>query len=487
MNRILPHYYKYITENPHTLLVKIFGMHRVKMYHLRRKIHFVIMGSVFDSPEEIHKIYDLKGSLVGREATPKERDEGGVLKDKDLIIDGRKFHLGPKKEAFMAQIAKDARFLAKLNIMDYSLLIGIHDRNKRGEISADAAPPQSTALEKAPTIHPPQGEGNLRSKTPFRRGSVRFPNPDEEKGGAEGGVGGAEGGMGGAEVVMAKDVNNLVDDILEYGICKSSESEKYGDITGAAEGIACQEAPCCFPAADEDIPDINDIHCDDGDSDLDEDWDEHLDHFVIDDSDEDEVAPLVDSLKLKGIGKVKSVIQDSKTDFAIKVDTEVAGKGALGVEGGDLARFFRSSESLASIRHDDLNIDGAGEKTTRTGDNLSTAGSVGSDERFDPLSWLHLTNPKEKLVVRTYGPGKTRNHPWTSREDGGINSRSPDGKIREPDIYFAGIIDILQQYNHVKRVENFFKGFSHDRHQISAVPAEEYAERFIKFLESNII
>ena len=43
------------------------------------------------------------------------------------------------------------------------------------------------------------------------------------------------------------------------------------------------------------------------------------------------------------------------------------------------------------------------------------------------------------------------------REDGGINSRSQDGKIRESEIYFVGIIDILQQYNNVKRVENFYK------------------------------
>ena len=45
------------------------------------------------------------------------------------------------------------------------------------------------------------------------------------------------------------------------------------------------------------------------------------------------------------------------------------------------------------------------------------------------------------------------------REDGGINSRSADGKIRESEIYFAGIIDILQQYNNVKKFENFFKVF----------------------------
>lgn len=123
LKRILPHYYKYVTENPHTLLVRILGMHRVKMYHLRRKVHFVIMSSVFDTAEEIHNIYDLKGSTIGRSATLKEKSSGGVLKDQDLLNAGRKFHLSNKKDALIKQITSDAYFLASLNIMDYSLLV----------------------------------------------------------------------------------------------------------------------------------------------------------------------------------------------------------------------------------------------------------------------------------------------------------------------------------------------------------------------------
>jgi hypothetical protein len=80
------------------------------------------MDSVFDTPEKIHTVYDLKGSLVGREATEKERTHGGVLKDMDLVKDKAKLCLGSKKEAFINQLEKDADFLAELNIMDYSLL-----------------------------------------------------------------------------------------------------------------------------------------------------------------------------------------------------------------------------------------------------------------------------------------------------------------------------------------------------------------------------
>lgn len=94
------------------------------MYHLGRKVHFVIMASVFDTPQPIHTIYDLKGSLIGREASKSEREKGGVLKDSDLVKDERKLHLGKKRHDFLNQLEQDANFLAKLDIMDYSLLVG---------------------------------------------------------------------------------------------------------------------------------------------------------------------------------------------------------------------------------------------------------------------------------------------------------------------------------------------------------------------------
>ena len=103
----------------------IIGMHRVKMYHLNRQVRFVIMTSVFDTPEKINSIYDLKGSTLGRESSEAQRKNNCVLKDKDLLNDGRKLYLGSKKKEFMKQLSRDAKFLADLNIMDYSLLVSM--------------------------------------------------------------------------------------------------------------------------------------------------------------------------------------------------------------------------------------------------------------------------------------------------------------------------------------------------------------------------
>ncbi len=61
------------------------------------------------------------------------------------------------------------------------------------------------------------------------------------------------------------------------------------------------------------------------------------------------------------------------------------------------------------------------------------------------------------------GPAATKRHPWTGRQDNGINSRVITDKGTDErgfEIYYVGVIDILQQYNTVKRAENFFKVYN---------------------------
>jgi len=128
LRKILPQYYTYIKKHPHSLLVKYFGMHRVKP-HRRDRIYFLIMGSVFHSEKglEIHEQYDLKGSKKGRKSRPTE----SMKKDLDFIERGKLLHVGRKKaRMFKQQIKLDTEFLRKLGIMDYSLLVGIHYRNR---------------------------------------------------------------------------------------------------------------------------------------------------------------------------------------------------------------------------------------------------------------------------------------------------------------------------------------------------------------------
>ena len=113
-------------ENPNTLITRFYGMHRVKMHHLRRKMHFVIMASVFDTPKEIHIRYDLKGSKIGREATEKEKKSNGVLKDMDMINGANTISIGAAKRAMLMEQLRKVTiliryFFAKLMVLGRGL------------------------------------------------------------------------------------------------------------------------------------------------------------------------------------------------------------------------------------------------------------------------------------------------------------------------------------------------------------------------------
>lgn len=130
---ILKQYYTHVQENPHTLLSRFYGLHRVKLPR-GRKIHFVIMNNLFPPHKDIHETFDLKGSTVGREY-PEEKaakNPRAVLKDNNWINRGKKLEIGPEKRALLTeQLRRDSEFLERIRVMDYSLLVGIHNL-KRG-------------------------------------------------------------------------------------------------------------------------------------------------------------------------------------------------------------------------------------------------------------------------------------------------------------------------------------------------------------------
>lgn len=94
-----------------------------------RKIYFVVMGNIFPPNKDLHEVYDLKGATQGRyvPAAKIVPELQTTLKDLNWMESGRKLKLGPAKATLlMNQLARDCKFLARLNIMDYSLLVGLH-------------------------------------------------------------------------------------------------------------------------------------------------------------------------------------------------------------------------------------------------------------------------------------------------------------------------------------------------------------------------
>lgn len=135
LRKILRRYYNHVITNPDTLLSQFYGLHRVKIPY-GRKIHFVVMNNLFPPHRDIHRTFDLKGSTVGRNFKEEDLAKNPRATLKDLNWLRRNLHLefGPtKKAAFVEQMQRDVALLQELKIMDYSLLVGIHDLERGNE------------------------------------------------------------------------------------------------------------------------------------------------------------------------------------------------------------------------------------------------------------------------------------------------------------------------------------------------------------------
>uniref|UniRef100_A0A7E4VY87 1-phosphatidylinositol-3-phosphate 5-kinase n=1 Tax=Panagrellus redivivus TaxID=6233 RepID=A0A7E4VY87_PANRE len=128
-----PNYFDYmytaVTEKKLTALGKIFGVYQVayrnKEDNQEFKMDLLIMEFLFYK-KNVKKLWDLKGSLRNRYASPKS--SAPVLLDENLVQDlwGNQIYIHTHSKAALNQaMANDSRFLTSLDIMDYSLLAGI--------------------------------------------------------------------------------------------------------------------------------------------------------------------------------------------------------------------------------------------------------------------------------------------------------------------------------------------------------------------------
>eukprot|EP00466_Bigelowiella_natans_P003912 jgi/Bigna1/60713/fgenesh1_kg.14_\ len=82
----------------------------------------------------MHLIYDLKGSTQGRSASAKDialpptpSQTATILKDNDLRLSKRIFEIGYSlRNRYLSQLKKDVRFLVRMGVLDYSMLVGVH-------------------------------------------------------------------------------------------------------------------------------------------------------------------------------------------------------------------------------------------------------------------------------------------------------------------------------------------------------------------------
>lgn len=144
IHAILKQYHEYVVEkHGKTLLPQFLGLYRVTVDN--SDTYLLVMRNIFGGKYAIHKKYDLKGSTVQRQASEKEKTkELPTLKDNDFLEDNDKLMMpADAKEQLMSLLKGDTDFLTKLKLMDYSLLVGIHDVEQGKKEEADVLAAQA--------------------------------------------------------------------------------------------------------------------------------------------------------------------------------------------------------------------------------------------------------------------------------------------------------------------------------------------------------
>ncbi|MCI4395490.1 hypothetical protein PGIGA_G00181170 [Pangasianodon gigas] len=143
LQKLLPGYFMNLNQNKRTLLPKFYGLYCIQAGG--KNIRLVVMNNLLPRTVPMHLKYDLKGSTYKRRASPKERMKSlPTYKDLDFMQDMPEGLLleTDHYSALCKTIQRDCLVLQSFKIMDYSLLVGIHNVDRPGDEASMPVPDQ---------------------------------------------------------------------------------------------------------------------------------------------------------------------------------------------------------------------------------------------------------------------------------------------------------------------------------------------------------
>lgn len=454
------------------------------------------MNSVFDTDKVLSSFYDLKGSVLGRDAKVGE----SVKKDNDLRreLPESALRLQPDvRERLREQVRRDCNFLKDMEIMDYSMLVGIHyvpTKNSKGpkesirgrtfrgiskssyklersrsdtvailgqtpkSVSARGSPTfresavdshQRTRSELTPRLFGNFDRDNLHDRTTSEIFAITKDSPTHE---------------GQAVPSTEKKVEfTLKDNLFDLRVSKSDEK-----IPGNS----------CFPTFKSPFSPL--------DASIDESFVKPSDQSIISGStlgfDIDDEASLLD------FPKRTFPLKDSKLSGEEDWMTErlkIEQRRELAIEQNywPFHRHFElnGDRRLVPMNASQLHLQEEAPSSVQVINTSSCFGEKPTTQEISP--------PRDDLISEEFV------HPISNRRDGGLtadrtgstfplkvsvggNELQCDGKI-----FYMGIIDILQQFNVRKRFEARLRKLQGGNEGASCVHPNDYADRFVKFFD----
>mmetsp|Transcript_1729 Transcript_1729/g.3666 ORF Transcript_1729/g.3666 Transcript_1729/m.3666 type:complete len:1174 (-) Transcript_1729:82-3603(-) len=425
LRRILPHYFRHCSQNPNTLVTKFLGMYRVKLYHLRRNVKFVVMKSVYDTDKHLDQLFDVKGSSKGRDARPGE----AVKKDNDVrraLPDGA-FVLEPGlRDKLRIQVQRDCEWLKSMKIMDYSMLIGVHNiasnrsqrrpmRVRSNRVATDQDSVISTSSAKSGSQHSIQSVRN-------------FPNDDAD-----------DISNSSVDASHAATLEHYLDDDDDDSYLKGSTIRKQGkkrDSAPLMDDGSCSTLRLVQSVEGEDESTVKD---------------KLKAEAVVEQAIQDMYWPFHRYYDIQGRRRVNPIRKSLVTDNRKK------GPGPNRQPGTTLDAPIALLSSI-----NETNVESV----------LDNGGRVELPDFEQPLSFrkdggfmMDLTGMQQPLQLSVPGAPEMVDY--------------CDGKI-----FYMGIIDILQQFNIRKRVEAKYRRIGTTGWEAaSCVHPSLYAERFVRFYD----
>lgn len=151
LQKLLPGYYMNLNQNPRTLLPKFFGLYCVQCGG--KNIRVVVMNNILPRSVRMHLKFDLKGSTYKRRASKKEREKSKpTFKDLDFLSDIPEGLTLDQDTygALVKTLQRDCLVLESFKIMDYSLLLGVHNKTQAERERQSQGSPVRGGDEKRP-------------------------------------------------------------------------------------------------------------------------------------------------------------------------------------------------------------------------------------------------------------------------------------------------------------------------------------------------